>query len=116
MKTKSRSSIFAAVIACALFALTGCAWIQSHPSTVTAIETDLVRVGATIAQTAASNGTLGYAQTIPLGLNSITDVVAGLNTDAAATKISSTVNQFSAWTIPASQVAAISQAYVKANP
>jgi len=116
MKNRSVFSLLTLFACLACCRLSGCAWVQSHPATTTALETDLVKVGASIAQVAASNGTLSYAQAIPLGLSSITDVVAGMNTDAASAKIGATVNQFSAWTLPAAQVAAITQAYAAANP
>lgn len=116
MKTTTPTSLLTALLCCAVFAFAGCAWIAAHPNTVAAVETNLVKIGATIAQTSLNNGTINYAQAVPLGLNSITDVVAALNADKAAPVIANAVNTFSAWTIPAAQVNQIVAAYVDSNP
>ncbi len=112
MKTKLASIAILALV------FTGCASLTSFLASPAGKTTEKVALNILLAsaQTYANGGKFDSAWAIPVALNSVTDIVSGLDNQAAANVIQSTVTSFANDATSRNVGRKLAAAFVAANP
>lgn len=107
-----------AYIAVLALAFTGCAQLTSFLASPAGKTTEKVALNILLsaAQTYANNGKFDSAWAVPVALNSVSDIVAGLDNQAAANVIQSTVTSFANDSTSRDVGRRLAAAFVSANP